>query len=112
LTLKFTSGTDFTTKQYLAQVVKDLKLNKQQLETNIETLSNKVIESNLQISTLSAELDHGRLEHSNELNSLKILHAKELAHEKEKFMNEKENIRSQHEKEIKDFHLKYESEVD
>ncbi|KAJ3277145.1 Spindle assembly abnormal protein 6 [Terramyces sp. JEL0728] len=105
LSLKFNQGNDFTIKEYLATTQ---TFNLQQALA-ISTRTNK--ESEQIISKISAETEHLRIKHSEDINTLKQNHLIELTREKERFMGDKHNFRESNEQMLNNTKTEYEQKV-
>ena len=93
LSLKVVAGNDSTTKQYLGQVVKELKAEKSRLENQVELLSSRLQESENYSSKVASELNCIKAVHADEINAIKLSQAGELLKERERFNAEKDAFR-------------------
>jgi spindle assembly abnormal protein 6 len=111
LSLKFIPGTDYTTKQYLAQVVKDLKTEREILEKKLSVSTADVSLYEKTVKNLSFELEQLKIHQAEELSRLKLRNAEELAVEKEKASKEKDNLRNLSERSQREIQKNHENQV-
>ncbi|KAI8910409.1 hypothetical protein EDD86DRAFT_205347, partial [Gorgonomyces haynaldii] len=115
LSLYFTPGNDATVKEYLAHVVKELKLENQSLADQLaktgSRLTSKISDDESIIQRLTQELDQMKLGHSESMSSLKLEHAKQMAYERERFVQEKDAKQRQFEDEKREYTRKHDLEI-
>ncbi|TPX46521.1 hypothetical protein SeLEV6574_g03192 [Synchytrium endobioticum] len=115
LSLHFIPGNDAAVKTYLANLVREYKGEtaslRSQLSNTTNTLTSRLREQESMLTSLNAELDKLKISSTHSSSQLQILHAEELAKEKERALREREAERRHLEKERRDCEVKYEEQL-
>ncbi|KAI9359302.1 hypothetical protein DFJ73DRAFT_757739 [Zopfochytrium polystomum] len=102
-------------QQYLASIVKELKVQNEALETQLQstsdTLTLKLKESSASTSSLSSELEKLRLANVEQTARLQLSLNQKLAEEKEKYQRERDELRQRLENEKHDLQRSYEDQL-
>ncbi|KAJ3125039.1 Spindle assembly abnormal protein 6 [Nowakowskiella sp. JEL0407] len=110
LSLRFVPGNDSSVKQYLANLVKEFKLENHRLQNQLSntstSLSTRLKDAESTVSQLSFEIEKLKTKHAEQFSKLQLQHADELSREKERNIREieseiRKSEREKHELEIK-----------
>ncbi|KAJ3022077.1 Spindle assembly abnormal protein 6 [Thoreauomyces humboldtii] len=97
ISLQLIPGDDISVKQYLAQLVKDLKIEtatlRDQLNATGTSLAGRLKDAESMAANLGSELERTRLANAEQVSRLKLQHAEDSARERESFMRQREDDR-------------------
>ncbi|KAJ3171156.1 Spindle assembly abnormal protein 6 [Geranomyces variabilis] len=115
ISLKFTPGNDAAVKQYLAQLVKDFKVEnntlRDQLNSTGSNLASRLKESEQTAANLSAELERTRLANAEHVSRLQLQHAEDSARERETLIRQREEEKLAFEREKRTIEIKSEDKI-